>query len=62
MTISLWYILWKIRFMDQPIQICLVRMDKRQGFDIYLNELCQITTQYAQKFLKCPAAQIMFWL
>ena len=62
MSISLWYVLRKMRFMDQPWWLCLVRTDKRQGFDVYFNGLCPITTNYVHEFLKCPAAQIMFWL
>jgi hypothetical protein len=62
MTISLQYILRKMRFMERPLWLCLIRMDKRQGFNVYFNGLCPITTQYVQEFLKCPAAQVMFWL
>jgi len=62
MTISLRHVLRRMTFKCSPLWVCLVRIDKKQGFDIFFDGLCPITASYVQEFLKCPAAQIMWWL
>lgn len=61
-TITLRHVLRRMQFKGYPLWICLVRTDKKQGFDIFYDGQCPITTSYVHEFLKCPAAQIMFWL
>ena len=61
-SISLRHILRQMRFNGSPLWVCLIRTDKKQGWDIYYNGLCPITISYVDEFLKCPAAQIMYWL
>jgi hypothetical protein len=51
-----------MRFLDKPLWLCLVRTDKCQGFDVFFDGTCPITTSYVREFLKCPAAQVMHWL
>ena len=60
--LSLRTILRKMRFMDKPLFLCLIRTDKKQGFDVFYDGNCPIVCSYVHEFLKCPAAQIMFWL
>lgn len=60
--ITLRHVLRRMRFKGYPLWICLVRTDKKQGFDIFYDGQCPITTSYVHEFLKCPAAQVMFWL
>ena len=60
--ITLRHILRRMQFKGYPLWICLVRTDKKQGFDIFYDGQCPITTSYVHEFLKCPAAQVMFWL
>ena len=61
-VLTLRHILRKMRFMDKPLWLCLIRTDKRQGFDVFFDGTCPVTVSYVHEFLKCPAAQIMFWL
>lgn len=61
-SISLRHILRKMHFKGSPLWVCLIRTDKKQGWDIYYDGLCPITISYVNEFLKCPAAQIMYWL
>ena len=61
-TITLRHVLRRMQFKGYPLWICLVRTDKKQGFDIFYDGQCPITTSYVHEFLKCPAAQVMFWL
>ena len=60
--ITLRHVLRCMQFKGYPLWICLVRTDKKQGFDIFYDGQCPITTSYVHEFLKCPAAQVMFWL
>ena len=60
--ITLRHVLRRMQFKGYPLWICLVRTDKKQGFDIFYDGQCPITTSYVHEFLKCPAAQVMFWL
>ena len=60
--LTLRHILRRMQFKGYPLWICLVRTDKKQGFDIIYDGQCLITTSYVHEFLKCPAAQVMFWL
>jgi hypothetical protein len=61
-TYSFRQILKNMRFLDKPLWLCLIRTDKRQGFDVFFDGNCPITLSYVQEFLKCPAAQINHWL
>lgn len=61
-TITLRHVLRRMQFKGYPLWVCLIRTDKKQGFDIFYDGQCPITTSYVTEFLKCPAAQIMFWL
>ena len=60
--ISLRHVLSRMQFKGYPVWVCLVRTDKKQGYDIFFDGQCPITTSYVNEFLKCPAAQVMFWL
>ena len=60
--ITLRNVLRRMQFKGYPLWVCLIRTDKKQGFDIVYDGQCPITTSYVSEFLKCPAAQVMFWL
>ncbi len=60
--ISLRHVLRRMCFKNAPIWVCLIRTDKKQGWDICYDGLCPITSSYVLEFLKCPATQIMYWL
>jgi hypothetical protein len=51
-----------MKFMDKPLWLCLICTDKRQGFHVFFDGTCPVTVSYVHEFLKCPAAQIIYWL
>ena len=61
-SISIRSILQDVEFNGAKIFQCVLRADGNKRYQVYYKGTCPLTCAYVHEYLKCPAAQVYFYL
>jgi len=61
-TVSIRSILLDVDFNGQKVFKCVLRSDGNKRYQVYYKGTCPLTCMFVREYLKCPAAQIYYYL